>query len=121
IHSQEEVLKKAADNEIRIMTDAPDKPGEIKITLKVDPLPGEVVLANNEVSTFVTVTKEGISILLVDRPRFPEPQRIYDALSSDPRLRVDAIWLRTDEPSSNEADLFQFDKQRYDVIILGDL
>jgi uncharacterized membrane protein len=121
VRAQQEVLRKSTDNEVRLATDAPDKPGEIKVTLKVDPLPGEVILANNEVSTFVTVTQEGISVLLVDKPRFPEPQLIYDTLSADPRMRVDAIWLRTDEPSRDEADLFQFDKQRYDVIILGDL
>jgi uncharacterized membrane protein len=121
IRAQRATLRTAGDNEVRITADAPEFPGEIKVTLKVDPLPGEVTLANNEISTFVTVTQEGISVLLVDKPRFPEPQLIYDALSPDPRLRVDVVWLRTDEASRDEADLFQFDKQRYDAIILGDL
>jgi uncharacterized membrane protein len=121
VRAQRATLRKAGDNEVRITTDAPDAPGEIKVTLKVDPLPGEVTVTNNEISTYVTVTQEGVRVLLVDKPRFPEPQLIYDALSPDPRLRVDVVWLRTDQASRDEADLFQFDKQRYDVIILGDL
>jgi uncharacterized membrane protein len=114
-------LLKARGNEVILTTDAPDKPGELKLTVKVDPLPGEVNLTNNEISTFITVVKEGISILLVDKPRFPEPQRICDALSADPRIRLYTAWRRTDEPSPDPANLFDFARKHYDVIILGDV
>jgi uncharacterized membrane protein len=118
--SQKETLRKTTDNEIRLTTDAPVKAGEVKVTLTVDPLPGEITQANNSVSTFVTVTQEGISILYVYRGH-PEPQLICDALSADPRIRLYTVWLRTDRPSPDQADLFDFDKQHYDVIILGDV
>jgi uncharacterized membrane protein len=117
-------LDKAQKNEVTIITDAPatrPKDGEIKVTLKVDPVEGEMTVANNEISTFVTVTQEGISVLLVDQPRFPEPQIICDALSPDPRIRLYPVWLRADELKGDEARLFQFDKQHYDAIILGDV
>src|SRR5262249_15621831 len=39
---QEEELKQAVANEVKLKATAPSKPGEIKVTLKVDPLPGEV-------------------------------------------------------------------------------
>ncbi|MGE3804706.1 MAG: glutamine amidotransferase [Gemmataceae bacterium] len=119
--AQKERLTQPQGNVIQLSTDAPSKPGEIKVTLRIDPKPGEVSNANNEVSTYVSVTKEGISVLLVDKLRFPEPQFIVDAISADPRIRVYPAWLRTDKPGINQVDLFQFDKQRYDVIILGDV
>src|SRR5262249_20472354 len=40
--SQKTTLSKARGNEIALQTDAPAVPGEIKVTMKVDPLPGEI-------------------------------------------------------------------------------
>jgi uncharacterized membrane protein len=115
-------LPKSANNELKVVCTAPDKPGEIKVTLKIDPLPGEVTESNNEISTFVTVAKEGLSILLVDKLRTWEPQFLCDALRMDPTIRLRVVWMRKDgAPAANQADLFQFDKQHYDVIILGDV
>jgi uncharacterized membrane protein len=119
--TQDTTLPKTTGNEVRLTTDAPARHGEVKVTLKVDPLPGEITRANNEISTFVTVTQEGISVLFVDKPRFPEPQLICDALSPDPRIRLYVAWLRSDRPTPGLDDLFQFEKQHYDVIILGDV
>jgi uncharacterized membrane protein len=121
VQSRKEVLRHASDNQVTLITDAPSTPGESKVTLKVDPLPGEVSTINNEISTFVTVSKEGLSVLLVDKPRFPEPQLICDALSSDPRIRVYVAWLRGEVQAGELADLFAFEKQHYDAIILGDV
>lgn len=121
IVARKETLHKTFGNEFSLTTDAPARAGEIKVTLKVDPKEGEATKANNEISTFVTVTKEGLSVLLVDRPRFPEPQLLSDALSADPRIRVFPVWLRDDQPSDEQRDLFEFQKHPYDVIILGDV
>jgi uncharacterized membrane protein len=119
---QEEELKQAAGNEVKIKVTAPSKPGEIKVTLRVDKLPGEVTIANNEISTFVTVTKEGISVLLVDKARVWEPQFLADALRADKRIRLSTVLFRGSQGiDPGKIDLFQFDKQHYDVIILGDL
>lgn len=121
VASKRVTLGRAAGNEVRLEADAPEKPGEVKVTLRLDALPGEASTGNNEMSTFVTVTKEGLSVLLVDKPRFPEPQIVCDALSSDPRIRLYVAWLRGDQPQPEEADLFDFDKRHYDVVILGDV
>jgi uncharacterized membrane protein len=119
---QEEELKQAVGNEVKIKATAPSKPGEIKVTLRVDKLPGEVTEANNEISTYVTVTKEGISVLLVDKERFPEPQLLADALRVDKRISLFTIFFRGAQGlNPGKLDLFQFDKQHYDVIILGDV
>jgi uncharacterized membrane protein len=119
VQNKQETLTKAAGNEVALVTDAPAQAGEIKVTLKVDPVKGETSIANNEIATYATVTKEGVSVLFVDKLRFPEPQLICDALSADPRIRLYMAWRRGDEAEA--ADLFQLDKQHYDVIILGDV
>jgi uncharacterized membrane protein len=116
-------LPKTTGNEVRLICDAPAEPGEVKITIKIDPLPGEVTSANNEISTYLTVTKEGISVLYVEgKYRAWEPKFIRYALSQDPSIRLfEAVRLTDEPPPAGEADLFLFEKQRYDVIILGDI
>jgi uncharacterized membrane protein len=116
-----ETLRKTSGNEIKLSADAPDKPGEIKVTIKIDPVEGELVAENNEISTYVTVIKEGLSVLLVDKMRYIEPQRICDALREYRSIRLYTAWQRTDAPSPEQEGMFELDKHHYDVIILGDL
>jgi uncharacterized membrane protein len=121
VANQDVPLPLTTGNEVKVKCTAPDTPGEIKVTLRVEPLPGEVSVANNEISTYLTVTKEGVSVLLVDRGRYPEPQVLCDALRQDRRLRLYTAWLRGGPAPAGQADLFQFARQHYDVIILGDV
>ncbi len=105
-------------NELRVETTAPETPGEIRVTLKIEPIVDEVTVVNNEISTFVTVSKEGVSVLLV-APADEETKYIRQVLRSDPRIRLFQTTRQTDAPpAGEEADLFQFDRQAYDVIIL---
>jgi uncharacterized membrane protein len=124
LDNEEKVAKefgplKTTGTEIELTTDAPATPGEVKVTLKSDPLPGEASLANNEISTYLTVTKEGLSVLLVDRLR-TELKFIRGALAGDPRIRVFEAVRQTDDAPAGD-DTFNFDKQAYDVIVLGDV
>jgi uncharacterized membrane protein len=121
--AQDVKLTRTSGNEVQIACNAPATPGEIKVTLRVDPLRGELTTANNEISTYVTVTKDGISVLYVEgKHRAWEPKFIRYALSQDPRIRLfEAVLLQNQAVPAEDADLFQFDKQHYDVIILGDL
>lgn len=130
IKSKDEKLIRRKDNQVELVVDAPAEPGEIKVTLKVhDPnrpgqaLPGELSAANNEMSTYVTVSREGLSVLLIERQdRFPEPQLLLSALATDKRIRVYRAWLRgQDVVAEDGKDLLDFDQQPYDVIILGDV
>lgn len=118
----QERLTRVTGNEVKLTVNAPDKPGEIKVTVKVDLQLGEVMQANNEISTYVTVAKEGLSVLYVEgKLRAWEPSFIRRALT-DPRIRLDQMVRLTDEPlTPAEAAVFRFDKQHYDVIILGDI
>jgi len=116
-------LPKTAGNEVELICDAPATAGEIKVTLKIDPVKGEMTHANNEISTFVTVTKEGISVLYVEgKYRAWEPKFIRYALSQERSIRLfESVRLNDEPPSAGEGDLFQFERQHYDVIILGDI
>lgn len=137
------VLSQVMGNEVQLKCTAPASPGDVKVTLKIDPLPGEVLLANNEMSTYVTVNEGGVSVLFVDVMRAREPQAICDALRLDPRIKLHTVWLRstphvqhaqtsaraTDNGQKSDnglaqrspRDLFRLGKQRYDVIIFGDV
>jgi uncharacterized membrane protein len=121
--AKQEKLLKPAGNEVQLVCDAPAQPGEIKVTLKMDPVPGELSQANNEISTYVTVLKEGLSVLYVEgKYRAWEPKFIRYALSQDPRIRLyEGVRVADEAAPLDQADLFQLDKQHYDVIILGDI
>src|SRR6185369_10942629 len=65
-----------------------EQTGEIKVTVKIDPIPGEFTLLNNEMSTYINVRKEGITILWIDRPRREEATGILRALNKDARFSI---------------------------------
>jgi uncharacterized membrane protein len=114
-------LKDPVRNEVTLECTAPATPGEVKLKVTMDK-EGDMVPSNNTIETFVTVSKEGISVLLVDKQRAFEPQRICDALDRDPRITRTTVWLRGGQAvDPNAGDLFQFDRQQYDAIILGDV
>jgi uncharacterized membrane protein len=114
-------LPKSIGNEVEMTIDAPATQGEYKLTLRADPLLGEATTANNEISTYLTVTKEGLSVLVVGRLQ-TELSFIRSALAGDPRFRLfESVRQTSKAGSPGETDLFQFDKQAYDVIILGDV
>src|SRR5262249_21670764 len=108
-------------NELVIEATAPTVPGEVRVTLKLPPLAGEISVANNEISTYVTVVKEGVSVLLVDAVN-EESKFIRMALGSDPRIRLYQVERQTEaNPEGTEADYLKLERQGYDVIILGNV
>jgi uncharacterized membrane protein len=127
--ASDETLMLTTGNVVKLQCNAPAQPGEVKLRVQVDhPTrpnevpPGDQFPLNNKIETYVTVTKEGVSVLLVDKQRAMEPQFICDALTKDPRIRVTPVWLRGGQTiDANSGDLFHFDRQPYDVIILGDV
>src|SRR5262249_58713038 len=87
------------------------------------PLRGELSGENNKVESFLTVTREGVSVLLVERQeRYPEPQILLWALAGDRRIRVDVAWLRGAQPlDPDQKGLFQFHPTPHHHHILRDL
>jgi uncharacterized membrane protein len=121
---KDEILIKTTGNDVEITCDAPEQAGEVKVTLKVDPLPGEVSMLNNEVSTYATVTKDGLSILWVEGKKraFESVFAIRHVLSRDPRFRVYYTELvRGDHAAEGDADRLDLKKRHFDVIVIGDI
>ena len=127
---QEEVtLDKMRDNKVRITAKAPAKKGEIKVRIevgqekngKIEPLAGELSAENNYSETYLTVTKDGVRILLIDRLR-PELTRLRDALRSEKRFDLNELNVQSDAPiTANQREFLDLESQAYDVIIIGNV
>ncbi len=113
-------LKEEKNNEVVIVRDAPDTPDEYKLTLRVEPVEGEADVTNNEASTFLKVTKEGVSVLWVEGRKRPyEPIFALRALAGDKRFRAFHIEVGPGSPTGPAR--FGLDKRQYNVIVIGDL
>jgi uncharacterized membrane protein len=116
-----ETLRLTTGNSVQLKCTAPPQPCELKVTLKIEPQPNETITTNNEMTTFVNVSQEGLAVLLVDKDRW-EPHFIAEALKNEPRIRLYDVTFRGAQGAApGQVGLFQFEKQRYDVVILGDV
>jgi uncharacterized membrane protein len=120
--SEEFRLFKQEGNEVEIVTKAPDKPGQVRVTMEIVESPADNRnRTNNKISTFLTVTKEGVRVLVIDRLR-QELWGLRKALASDKRFDFVELIRQTDEPPPpNDAKKFDILNEAYDVIILGDV
>lgn len=123
------VLAKDKDNEVKLLVKAPEKHGEVKVRVevgrdvdgKIEPLPGEVSGLNNQSETYLTVTKEGVRVLVIDQYR-PENARLLDALRSEKRFDVVAVWRQAPFPAAPEdRSLLDLEAQGYDAVIVGNV
>jgi uncharacterized membrane protein len=120
--AQEKQLTSVKDNEIVLALDAPEDADEYKVTFKVKPLADEASKTNNEISTFVQVTKEGVSVLWVDGKLRYETTFPVRALVRDRRFRVyQADPPAAGQPASSKVDPYELDRRHYDVIVIGDV
>lgn len=112
----------------------PEIPGDYKLVLRVEPQPGELVTTNNEMGTFVHVTKGGLNVLYLEGDYRVESRFLIQALKATPNLQIDffriprnlsvpiergptAAFVRPSTLDLTEA----FQPGKYDVYILGDL
>lgn len=124
-------LDKETNNLLEIPVDAPpelpkDKSGQerrqikVKVEIPKEDCPGDTNPANNVVETYLNLNKEGVRVLLVDRYRY-EYALLIDALAADKRIDVRKVDLQTDTGVEDLLPAFDFDKQAYDVLILGNV
>lgn len=99
----------------------PQQAGEFRVTLKVLPDEGEPIITNNELTTFITVLKGGLSIAYFDTAR--QEVKPITNLAKSPDIQLDYFKiLPNSQRTSNfvlESDWFQPGK--YDVYIIGDV
>lgn len=97
-------------------------PGEVKVTVRVPPQPGELLTTNNEISTFVTVLKGGLNVLYLEGNLAGEQKFLRRSLDSSPDMKLETIFIRADKPETRPSDLAdRFQPGKYDVYIIGDL
>jgi hypothetical protein len=134
---EEVTLTKERDNEIRFPVEAPGTPGEVKVKVEVgqevvknvngkdevviEPLPGELSPLNNFSETYLTITKEGVRVLVIDRLR-PENARLLDALRGEKRFDLGMVNRQTElPPTPDEVQWLDLDGQACDVVIIGNI
>jgi hypothetical protein len=101
----------------------PETAGEKRVTLKVKQKSGELVVTNNEISTYLDVLKGGLKVLYVQGPDFSwEPRFLTRSLDAAREIHADLKVVR--EPARGDRGLMDdadFAPGQYDVYILGGL
>jgi hypothetical protein len=101
-------------------TKQPRRQIKVRVEIPVKDCPGDTNATNNVVETYLNLNKEGLRVLVVDRFRY-EYAFLLDALTADKRIDVRKVDLQTDLGGEGLRDAFDFDKQIYDVLILGNV
>jgi uncharacterized membrane protein len=99
----------------------PDRVGERKIAIVIDPIDGETVATNNELSTFVEVVEGGLRLLYVEGAVRVEQRFLRRVLSASPDIQVDYQWVNSSRPERWPVDLSDRLAERYDVFLVGDV
>jgi hypothetical protein len=99
----------------------PKRLGERKLTLRVEPQEGEVVITNNELSSFVTVVDGGLKVLYLEGALRVEQRFLRRILAASPDMQVDFRWISTTGRDRWPVDLARELATRHDVYLIGDL
>jgi uncharacterized membrane protein len=101
----------------------PQTPGDKQITLRVAKQDGELVLTNNEISTFVTVLSGGLNVLFLQGSNFTWDYRfLMRAIMRSPDIQVEGLVIR--RPAAGDVGQVpdaEFTPDRYNVFIFSDL
>lgn len=95
--------------------------GERKLVLRVEPQDGEVILANNELSTYVDVIDGGLRVLYLEGALRVEQRFLRRVLAASPDMQVDFDWIDSSRRDSWPVDLGRRLTGDYDVFLIGDL
>ncbi len=95
--------------------------GERKLTMRVESQDGEVLLTNNELSTFVTVVDGGLRVLYLEGALRVEQRFVRRTLAASPDIHVDFRWIDSSRRENWPVDLSRQLDTEYDVYLIGDL
>ena len=99
----------------------PKKLGERKVSLVVEPQEGEVVVTNNELSTFVEVVDGGLRVLYLEGALRVEQRFLRRVLAASPDMQVDFQWVDSSRRDRWPVDLGRVVAGDYNVFLIGDL
>ncbi|RLS35710.1 MAG: hypothetical protein DWH79_01295 [Planctomycetota bacterium] len=103
------------------LTWTPKVLGERKLSLVVEPQEGEVVVTNNELSTFVEVIDGGLRVLYLEGALRVEQRFLRRVLAASPDMQVDFQWIDVAGRKNWPVDLGRTLAIDYNVILIGDL
>jgi hypothetical protein len=95
--------------------------GERKVALVVEPQEGEVVVTNNELSTFVDVVDGGLRVLYLEGALRVEQRFLRRVLAASPDMQVDFQWIDSSRRNRWPVDLGRLAAGNYNVFLIGDL
>jgi hypothetical protein len=95
--------------------------GEKKLSLVVEPQEGEVVVTNNELSTFVEVIDGGLRVLYLEGALRVEQRFLRRVLAASPDMQVDFQWIDASKRASWPVDISRLLAADHNVILIGDL
>jgi len=95
--------------------------GERKLTLRIEPQEGEVVLTNNELSTFVEVVDGGLRVLYLEGALRVEQRFLRRVLAASPDMQVDFLWIDSSRRQRWPVDLGGTLGGDQGVFLIGDL
>jgi uncharacterized membrane protein len=97
----------------------PEQPGNYRLTVRVDPLPGEVTAVNNELSAFMSIYEGGLRVLYMHGDVSFESKYLSWALGAAGDIELDELAILTRNRSTWPLDLSERIRQgNYDVFIL---
>jgi len=99
----------------------PQSLGERKLSLLVETQEGEVVVTNNELSTFVEVIDGGLRVLYLEGALRVEQRFLRRVLSASPDMQVDFQWIDSSKRAKWPLDLSRTLASNYNVFLIGDL
>lgn len=131
--TEEVTLTKERGNQVRVKIKAPATPGEVRVRFEIGreefvddksvikALPGELSELNNATETYLTVTKEGVRVLIIDRLRWDET-RLRDVFRGEKRFDTYEVIRQSGlPPTPDEVKMLDVDLQGYDVVIIGNV
>lgn len=110
----------AAEEPVRLAW-TPQAAGERRIAVVAEPQDGEVVVTNNELSTFVDVVDGGLRILYLEGAPRVEQRFLRRVLSASPDMQVDFRWIDSARRDRWPVDISRDLAEEHDVFLVGDL
>ena len=111
-----------AETEVRLKY-RPTEPGEFRLKVRANPMPGELAIRNNELDAFLTVNDKGMRVLMLTGEIGNEQRFLRHSLPTADFIQLDFVPIfantRSRWPLTEYEQLFK--DPSYDVFILADL
>ncbi|MEW6359143.1 MAG: glutamine amidotransferase [Planctomycetota bacterium] len=95
----------------------PDTPGPRKITVRAEPVKGEIITTNNSMSSYIHVLTGGLKALYIDRPR-SEFKFLRQAFAEGKDIQLTTVTTLGEKIAAPKS---QADWKQFDAVLFGDV